>query len=264
MLFKHLFLTICLPVLMSSPVFAAVSGISSSHSPGAVIVGYTSVTCTSGITGALRYNSATSAWNYCNGSAWTSLKSALPSNGYFVWSHDTHNGGLTNRAGADSWCLSQLTTNTGWVGYATANAAGQLVAAQVHAYVCDGNSCNRLKANTTYHFANAADATAGGATFTTDNMGNGPGDANNWSGATFFNISANWWAMAGLGPNPSNTVDGRNSEVANNNCLSLSSGSSGNNGQYGVTGATNSTRWDKASKACNTAYNLICYVDPYP
>lgn len=55
---------------------AAVGGASSSHVPGAVIIGYTSASCASGITGALRYNSATSTWNYCNGSAWTAVSTA--------------------------------------------------------------------------------------------------------------------------------------------------------------------------------------------
>lgn len=58
--------------MLGGTCFAAVSGISADHSQGAIIVGYTSATCATGLTGTLRYNSA-AGLQYCNGSAWTSF-----------------------------------------------------------------------------------------------------------------------------------------------------------------------------------------------
>jgi hypothetical protein len=114
-----------------------------------------------------------------------------------------------------------------------------------------------LQQNTTYYFANANDAGAGGASFTTDSMGYGPHDSNNWSGAPYFNESVNWWSMAGNADD--NTVDPRVVEPSGNTagCLTASG-----NGQYGTTNATNYRRWNRQLQASSTAYRVICYVDP--
>jgi hypothetical protein len=75
--------------------------------------------------------------------------------------------------GPDAACLSDITTNTGWKGYSTANSNGQLVAGKVHAFLCNAGDCSNLMPLTTYVFANAGNSSAGGASFTTDAYGNG-------------------------------------------------------------------------------------------
>ena len=107
--------------------------------------------------------------------------------GYFVLSHDTWTGNLGGLAGADAKCLSDLTTYTGWMGYATANSNGQLVAAKVHAFLCSRNTvCDGLMPLTTYYFANAGNASAGGGYFTTDLSGYGPNDFVPWNAVNYF------------------------------------------------------------------------------
>lgn len=58
--------------MLGGTCLAAVNGISANHSQGAVVIGYTSAACATGLTGALRYNSAVGL-QYCNSSAWTSF-----------------------------------------------------------------------------------------------------------------------------------------------------------------------------------------------
>ncbi len=138
------------------------------------------------------YNAAYSTYQFCNGTSWipyggggscgATYSPTVPSNsGYFVMSGGTYTGNLGNLPGANSICLTDLTTNTGWMGYATANANGQLVASKVLAFLCDGAICNNLMPVTTYYFANAGNAAAGGASFMTNSSGFGPGDNADWA-----------------------------------------------------------------------------------
>ena len=51
-------------------------------------------------------------------------------------SYGTWNGNLGGEIGANAKCYSDLTTNTGWMGYSTANSNGQLIVDKVKAFVC--------------------------------------------------------------------------------------------------------------------------------
>lgn len=213
------------------------------------------------------YNIDYHTYQFCNGTQWkamtglviTSQVAPPAGSGYFVMSHDTYNANLGGRAGADAKCLSDLTTNTGWKGYATANSNGQLVASKVKAWLCDSTACTDLMPLTTYYFANANDATAGGGSFTTDNSSHGPGDTNSWAAANYFSGSFNYWTGRSAG---SNTTWGTfDNSTFNNHCISWTN-SAGATGWAGVSTNTTSSRWNNSMNTCSNTYNLICYVNP--
>lgn len=60
-------------VIANHPVHAEISA---NHAQGAVRIGPASDTCNSGIEGAIRYNSTSKNFEYCNASAWTQLASS--------------------------------------------------------------------------------------------------------------------------------------------------------------------------------------------
>lgn len=124
------------------------------------------------------------SWLACGGgsncTATGSYSPTTPSgSGHFVLTSTTYNGNLGGLSGADARCLTELTTNTSWRGYASANANGQLVAGTVHAALCISN-CTNLMPLTTYFFAKVGDASAGGASFMSDSNGLAPNDSANW------------------------------------------------------------------------------------
>ena len=154
------------------------------------------------------YNGDYHTYQFCDGTNWmpswwveggTGTVSGAyspttpPRNGYFVLTSTTYNGNLGGWLGANASCLTELTTNTTWKGYSTANSNGQLVASKVFAFICDGFICSNLMPATTYAFAHVGSATDGGNTFTTDNSGIGPNDSADWSGANYFNGSYTYW-----------------------------------------------------------------------
>jgi len=225
---------------------------------------------------AIIYNSASHAYQFCNGTNWLSFGGSgacspptsgysptSPSNsGYFVLSSGTYNGNLGGRSGADTTCLTELTTNTGWMGYSTANANGQLVAAKVHAFLCDSAICTNLMPATTYLFANAGNGAAGGASFTTDSNGLGPNDSANWSGSTYFGGTYTYWTGRAT---TSNTQWANTTAVTSNfGCETVwSIGTAGGVvGAIGSSANTTSARWASTNAACNLTENLICFVNP--
>jgi hypothetical protein len=208
--------------------------------------------------GMMRYNSTISNVEYYNGSAWIPFRPSggPPGSGYFVITKTTYDGNRGGLAGANASCLTELTTNTGWWGYANANAAGILVAAKVKAFLCDGTTCN----TPTYYFANANDSSAGGGSFTTDASGFGPNDSLAWGNGDHFggmitgNTSRYWTGRLGV----SNTAwDGSSSA---SNCTAWTS--TGASGEYGVFTATANARWRSTTQACGLLANLICFVNP--
>src|SRR5262245_21585528 len=94
--------------------------------------------------GDIIYNADYHTYQFCNGTSSigfgggmnctttvTGYSPTTPSGtGYFVLTNTTYNGNLGGFVGADALCLTELTTNTNWRGYATANANGQLVASK--------------------------------------------------------------------------------------------------------------------------------------
>lgn len=158
------------------------------------------------------YNKDYHTYQFCNGTNWVPFGGAswqaapTASTGYFVMSKGTYNGdidgyasagGNTDLAAADAICMSELTTNTGWKGYAEALADGKLVSGNVHAWLCDYTTCNNLAANTMYYFADANNSTHGGNIFTTIGGGDGPNSAPvDWSQASYFGSGYSYWTGA--------------------------------------------------------------------
>lgn len=227
----------------------------------------------------MKYNLDYHTYQFCNGTNWLAV-GATPSmqaaqfshSGYFVLTGTTYTGNLGNGtaaiwdpAGPDADCVTELTvTHTGWQGYATANANGQLVADKVHAFLCDSaSSCKQLLPSATYIFANAGDGTAGGATFTTDSNGAGPGDSASWNGLTYFNGDFKYWT----GKRTSSGGTKWQSTNATQDCTTTNpwdTGTNAKNGEYGESAVANTTgnRWSAATTTCDQTYHLICYVNP--
>lgn len=224
----------------------------------------------------IKYNGDYHTYQFCNGTNWLSFGGSgactiatsgysptSPSNsGYFVLSSGSYNGNLGDRYGADATCLTEVTTNTGWMGYSTANSNGQLIASKVHAFLCDNALCTSLMPLTTYYFANAGNGSAGGAFFTTDSNGLGPNDSANWSGSTYFGGSYTYWS--GLGTTSNTQWSNSTGVTANRGCPSAWSSNSGvgTDGDYGSSAFTTSSRWATGFILCNNTENLICFVNP--
>jgi len=207
---------------------------------------------------------------YRNGTAWRSQNNYNPTipagSGFFVLSHDTYDGGRGGRAAADATCLTDLTTNTGWRGYAAANSAGQLVAGKVHAFLCDQDACTNLMPLATYYFANAmaGQGSAGGASFTTDSGGVGPNDSANWAAANYFSGTYTYWT--GNAGNTATAWDTAHSVDGQHACGIFggrwNSNSSGDNGEVGQSTSANGVRWTASTQNCANTFNLICVVNP--
>lgn len=241
----------------------------SHYAHGALFTGASSATCNSANKGLTRYNTTSNALEFCNGSAWTPLYqvqstpaiTAPAGSGYFVLTNTTWTGNLGGLSGADSKCLTELSaTSTGWQGYSTANSNGQLVAAKVHGFLCDNTTCNNLMPLTTYYFATAGNAGAGGASFTTDSSGVGPGDSNPWSAANYFSSSA----IYRTGRTITSATAWANTTTSNNgnNCFAWSFATTGSSSINGNSTATDGGRWNVGVPSCDTLRPIICYVNP--
>jgi hypothetical protein len=211
-------------------------------------------TCAGTKLGRLRYNSAGSPeWQYCNGSAWTSFPQVL-ANGYFVQTTTKWNGNLGGLSGANAKCLTELQTTYNWNGKAN---AGTLNSTRVYAWLCDGTSCNNLKANTTYQMAKANSTTACGWIFQTDSSGRAPNASLIWD-YNCMDSSADTWTnrstvtVLQAGTTPKGT----------NHCTNWSTSSSSKSGGEGNTAYTDSDRWDQSQDPCNFTNFLYCVVDP--
>lgn len=222
--------------------------------------------CSSSIAGTMRYNSQTTFMEFCDGTAWNALpklQSAAPPTtpsgaGYFVLTNTTWTGNLGGRAGADAKCLTELTsTYTNWMGYTDANTRGLLIAAKVKAFICDSSVCNNLTPLSTYYYAVANQPGVGGATFTADSSGLGPGDSTSWAAANRFGGTFSVW----LGRNSTSATYWANS-VNGNSCTNWSTSSVGAAGRSGATGYTDQQRWYIANSSCDQSFNLICIVSP--
>jgi hypothetical protein len=222
------------------------------------------------VAGRRMYNTTYRAMQYCNGANWQAIGNCLPASsngtGYFVLTSTTYNGNLGGLSGADAKCLTELTTNTNWMGYSTANGNGQLVASKVHAFLSlQTHVSSNLMPLTTYYFANAANSAAGGASFTTDANGAGPGDAQNWSAASYFSGTYNFWS--GRADNAGhNTATLWYTQASNyNDCTGWTDGTSGAYGDPGATANTDQSRWGLLTynvTTCDNTYHLVCFVNP--
>ena len=219
----------------------------------------------------LFYNRDYHVYQFCNGTKWVMAgigpsQAVTAPNGYFVMSQSTWNGNLGGRDGADAKCLTELTTNTNWMGYATALSNGQLIAWKVRAFICDhrgggGEECLNLAPSATYYFAYAGDVTKGGAGMTMDGNGLGPNNNANWSDATHFGGSYGYWSDRTFG---SDTVWGDNLQSTGADCGDAwVDGTSGANGFAPNTNNTDANRWYLGTfAACNVPQHLVCIVNP--
>jgi hypothetical protein len=186
---------------------------------------------------------------------WT-VTTATPT-GAFVLSSASHLGDFGGLAGADSFCLSDLTANN-WLNKANFT----LDSAHVKSFLCTNTTCNNLLANTNYQFALSGSPGTGGAVFTTNGSGRGPGDANAWTDSTRFNNTAGYFTNRG------NFVDQTlwdTVPAGGNSCVNWTSSAGGGNvGTIGSPGATNRSRWAASSATCDAggSYRVICYVNP--
>jgi hypothetical protein len=178
-------------------------------------------------------------------------------------------------------CLTELTTNTSWFGYAEANAAGLLNSTHVKAFLCDNSTCNNLTANATYYFASNIDTTSGGGSFVAGASGLGPNDSGNWaSGSRFGGVASAgingveiFWTGRGAGsatawPNsPDTNVPASKTGTCNGWTTAYGyDGTSGSAATSGLVNTTTSSRWKGFSNStqgdCGSAFNLICLVNP--
>lgn len=256
-------------ILVSGPACAQVNGVVADDRKGVVLFGSPAgASCKAATTGAVRYNSTTPAIEFCNGTAWTALYqvqstpaiTAPAGSGYFVLTKTTYNGNLGGRTGADAQCLTDLTTNTGWQGYSTANSNGQLVSGKVHAFLCDNAVCTNVMPLTKYYIANAGNAAAGGASFTTDSSAIGPGDANDWSAANYFSGTYDWWTMRAT----NTATQWATWSGPGLSCNNWSDSANSDTGDAANTANTDGFRWYGAStrKTCDTTQHLLCFVNP--
>jgi hypothetical protein len=219
------------------------------------------------------YNDHYHTYEFCDGTRWISMgkpitaRAGVSGNGYFVMTKTVYNGNFNsngdNLNAPDARCLTELTTETAWRGYSAANANGQLVAEKVHAFLCTERICSKLTPLSTYYFANAADGTVGGASFTTDANGDGPNNSEDWSAANHFHGNYIYWTGY-RGPNTDSswtdipTGGGYQCKTRN----AWDSETNRTNGVFGSSTFSNKDRWWAGNDTCDHFHYLICYVNP--
>ncbi len=184
--------------------------------------------------------------------------------GYFVLVRSAaSNSNFGGRAGAASICLNRLTRDP-WKGKMDSYTRGMLNSSKIRPFLCDASTCENAVPNTSYRYAQAEMPSQGGASFTSDGNGAGPGDSSNWGaygGTTKFHVDGEGngsMYVTGRGAGTS-TAWGTSPHSAT--CSGWTS-TSGNNARVGYNNLTGTSRWSQASSACNFAVNLICFVDP--
>jgi hypothetical protein len=218
------------------------------------------------------YNEDYHTYEFCDGTQWFSMGKPIPAGGrgrggYFVLTKTVYNGNLgstgNNLNALDATCLIELTTNTAWKGYSTASASGQLIAANVHAFLCTEGICNRLTPLTTYYFASAGDTSTGGASLTTDATGDGPNDNADWSAVNYFNGDYLYWTGY---RKPRTDISWFDTPTGGGyQCQTTNPWDTGTNNAKGVYGHSKSTdrgRWWAGNDTCDQSHYLVCYVDP--
>jgi hypothetical protein len=190
-------------------------------------------------------------------------------NGWFILSHDTWNGNLGGLSGADSKCLSDLTTYD-WKGKSDAQSFGVLNSTHVFAWLCDTGTCRNVTASKKYYFAASGDTSAGGTYFTPDSGGYfgyvdlGGGDFGSdgvqYSALSTFNANTQYWTNRDNDGNAAflNSAD----TSASGTCTSWSSASNTRYGIHGASTAADGNRWWADSVECSNVMHLICIVNP--
>lgn len=206
---------------------------------------------------------------------------------YFLMSKDIHNCDFSvfgaddaeykGFSGANKWCLDQVNKND-WKGKQTGHTYQQ---SEVKAWLCAAKACQNLLPNTQYAFGQIG-TSYGGATFTTDSQGRGPGpslaqqpwsvydmkDFNSKNVASYMGYDEvseiftgrsagddNWWSASAVGKNPAT-----GEEEVENSCYSWAM--KGNNGlvtmgETSFTGTKIWSGWDYWDAAWG---KLVCAV----
>jgi hypothetical protein len=223
--------------------------------------------CSATINGAIRFDTTNNILQYCNGTSWITPLNAPEANqpylansatGYFVLTETTYTGNLGQLFGANTKCLTELNTTYNWMGKSTASTNGWLNANHIQAFLCQGSIslCQNPIPGVTYAFARANYTGVGGATFTADGDGSGPGNSQNWSGTNYFGTSTQYWS--GRGPGSSTAWN----KVSDSTYDSNSWNSTAAYGSTGYTDATGSGRWYTYAEIGSYTFPLICMVHP--
>lgn len=241
---------------------------------GAIRVGTSTTVCDAAAEGAIRYSSSNTTVELCDGTTWGSLSKVgapeatpPPGSGYLVLTESTWDGNLGGNAGADSKCLTELTTKTNWRGYSTAQTNGLLIAAKVRAFICTTTSsagCANPKPSTTYVFATVGDPLAGGAMLTTDASSYGPGDSSNWAAVNYFGTNTKYWFGRAHNSGQSETLWSLSGGNGAGGCVGFTNNVNvdGAAARSGYTGAARYYSSSSNRTECATALRLICMVDP--
>lgn len=212
-----------------------------------------------GVSGSWEWDSGNSVYRYCDGTNWLSItETATGTNGFFVLSSLITNAAMGGLTGADQLCLNDLKSHD-WKDRCEA----VVTADHVKAFLCDSTTCNNLDASTTYKFAVSGDDTKGGATFTTDATGRGPGDDwNVWSLSSYFGSIVSYWTNRGEGGDDLWATTQEDNDSANV-CTDWADARSGS-AYYGSSGNSNAARWfdNSLAKTCQSSARLICIVNP--
>lgn len=265
---RHRLLAVAATLLFSVPIPASaqMSFDGGGVNGGFIRPGASSSTCDGTTEGAIRWNTTDNVIEFCDGTTWrafvASSDSGTPSTpsasaGYFVLTNDTWNGNLGGLVGANAKCLADLTTYD-WMGKTDATTRGIVTASKVRAWLCQYTTCNNAIFGTEYFFAVAGDNTKGGASFTADGSGVGPGNTQNWSGTNYFDGAKTYWTGRSNGGTTTWTGGNGNSLL---NCTGF--GATTNDGYYGNAASTGSFRWSGTIlAACTNVNRLVCFVDP--
>ncbi len=222
-------------------------------------------TCTAALYGAMRYNTDTSSYEYCNNTGWVapvlaSAEATPPtppaSNGYFVLSSTTTDGNLGGMEGAATFCVNDLTAND-WMGKADAVSRGLLNTSNVRPFLTSTEANGNLMPVTTYYFARSGKPAVGGGSFKTNYAGMGPGWADPWSAYNYFAGNLYYWIGS---RDYSTNYFGLNGCCTSycNNWRTNSSGVSTGTGQSGAGGYQRYTGY----ASCDQQLYLICVVNP--
>lgn len=235
--------------------------------------------CTAGRAGSLRYNSDVGAVELCSNLEWklliaeedfTDPEPPVTDPGYFVLTNGTWNGDLQAEAGdihpnaveaADQLCLTDLTNNN-WMGKSDAQTRSLIDATHVKSFICDKDYCNIAVPNETYLFAVSGDPTSGGARFTANASGLGPGNSQNWAGKNYFDGFKTYWTGRDTVDDQTWSTDAGPSFQGAHCGYTGFVESTGQSGWVGETNANNDERWHKRGAPCVEEYNLICFVHP--
>jgi len=230
--------------------------------------------CTSTISGLERFNTTTAKQEVCTGTAWvvpmTFATGGTPPSpnqgiGYFVLSAGQWNANLGGANGADSKCYSDLMAND-WLGKSDASARGLMNSGRIKAFLCEAFNCEQPMPLSTYQFAKSGDPSAGGARFSTDVMGNGPGNQFNWTGRNYFNTSARYWTFRGIWDGASETQwgYGKNMMAHYNeaSCTGFKSADPADKSAVGDSSRFDGGRWNDEKISCDKLARLVCLVHP--